>query len=630
MKFSAFIPRSLACRPKPRRSLGEVGRILFSLFRRFGVASTLVVLLSIFYLLPSVASVQAQTTETSPSYLETTAANTDRERVFSIFNGIISFTSCQLAGRDFVEEDLLCPGQENTEQVGGALGLLTGTIPMFYTSPASNVEYTHYLANNFGIAKSTYAQGEPEGFYALSPVLGIWTAVRNLTYIIAVVFFILIGFGIMVRFKVDPRTVMTIQNQIPKIIVALVLITFSYSIAGLMIDVMWLTTYTGLNVLGGSINQPEVAGEATRNILNNPLNYTNDLLNAGTEDDTVIGPLKGIRDVAFGVGSFAQANVDEIVREFLDIGQGECSGWWDKITSPVDCGIKASFAWVVGIIFHAIIALIIFFAIFIALLRVWIMLLKSYVYIIIYIALAPFWILLGLLPESSFGFTNWVKSLTARLLVFPATALLFMAARIFIDDSVAIKSGGAGGQQVDFIPPLVGNPNIIVGGDVGIGYLIAFGIIMLGPEMLTIMMDAFKRTPFKYTPAITKGLGLGAAVPGAIAGGIAGRMWKTDQHGRPAGVLDTALYSKLNDWRSNRGGRRHAIANRLIRPVSFVRGWREAPGGGQIPPPNLATGPGLLRRGINRVRRRGGNINPAAPTQPTAPNQPHGTNRDDV
>ena len=44
----------------------------------------------------------------------------------------------------------------------------------------------------------------------------------------------------MFRAKINPQTVVTIQSAIPKAVVALILVTFSYAIAGLMIDLMYL------------------------------------------------------------------------------------------------------------------------------------------------------------------------------------------------------------------------------------------------------------------------------------------------------------------------------------------------------------------------------------------------------
>lgn len=519
----------------------------------FGFVITLVS-----FLLLTAPSVQAQS---SPSF---TSENntTDRDKVFSVLNGIVSYSSCKLVGSDVVDIEQHCPGQNNDRKLGGVLGFITGTIPALYTAPASNFEYTHYLASNFGLAKTTYAQeNDPQGFNALSPIMGIWLAVRNLTYVISVVVFILIGFGIMIRFKIDPRTVMTLQNQIPKIIIALILITFSYAIAGLMIDLMWLSTYTGINVLGDTINNEESAGVATRNLLENPIPYAGSVLNAGRGDD--FGPFDGIRHLSSNVGDYVSDTADDAILTILfgTKRYDDCG-----VTNLGECA-KSAFQWLIRILVDPVVTLIIFFAVLIALVRIWIMLLKCYIYIIIYTILSPFWILLGLLPETRFGFTNWLKAMTARLLVFPATALLFMAARVFIDQSsgVAIQSGGT--QQYDFVPPLVGNPNILDGS--GLSYLIAFGIIMLGPELLQILMDAFKTQPFKYTPAITGGFSRGAAVGAAIGGGVLRAGFGKDAQGRP-GVIPWYLRQRVQRATQGRTPTR-LTNNRVVRGLNRVR-----------------------------------------------------------
>jgi len=45
---------------------------------------------------------------------------------------------------------------------------------------------------------------------------------------------------IMFRIKINPQTAITIQLALPKLIITLLLITFSYAIAGFMIDIFYL------------------------------------------------------------------------------------------------------------------------------------------------------------------------------------------------------------------------------------------------------------------------------------------------------------------------------------------------------------------------------------------------------
>ena len=61
-------------------------------------------------------------------------------------------------------------------------------------------------------------------------------AFRNFAYVLITLLFIIMGLMIMFRVKIDPRTVVSFQSALPKIIMALILVTFSYAIVGLLID----------------------------------------------------------------------------------------------------------------------------------------------------------------------------------------------------------------------------------------------------------------------------------------------------------------------------------------------------------------------------------------------------------
>ena len=65
----------------------------------------------------------------------------------------------------------------------------------------------------------------------------LWSVTRNIAYIGFVLVMIIVGFMIMFRSKVGGQTVVTIGNAIPKVVVGLVLVTFSFAIAGLILDI---------------------------------------------------------------------------------------------------------------------------------------------------------------------------------------------------------------------------------------------------------------------------------------------------------------------------------------------------------------------------------------------------------
>lgn len=67
-------------------------------------------------------------------------------------------------------------------------------------------------------------------------VFEIWKNARNAAYAFSIIILVAVGFMIMFRTKIDPRTAVSLTNSLPKIVIMLLLITFSYALGGLMID----------------------------------------------------------------------------------------------------------------------------------------------------------------------------------------------------------------------------------------------------------------------------------------------------------------------------------------------------------------------------------------------------------
>ena len=81
---------------------------------------------------------------------------------------------------------------------------------------------------------------ELSGYDYLKDVLKLdklWSISRNIAYLFLVVVMIVIGFMIMFRKSLPGQVVVSFGNAIPKVVVTLVLITFSFAIVGLMLDV---------------------------------------------------------------------------------------------------------------------------------------------------------------------------------------------------------------------------------------------------------------------------------------------------------------------------------------------------------------------------------------------------------
>lgn len=240
-------------------------------------------LLSSFYFLssPGFASAASQTI---PAQINTAAPtsnttpdvpNNSHFSTQSTVIEIMSAITCQLSGIDPINPKQPCLGidqitgkigflpktglpDEALAKSGGAIGAMGNMITMLYTPPLHTSDYFQNLAQNFGITKRAFAQQTGTGFDGLKPLQGLWTAFRNIVYLVFVIVFVVIGLAIMLRIKIDPRTVMTIQNQIPKIIVGILLVTFSYAISGFLIDMMYTTIYITGNVIASAETTPKM------------------------------------------------------------------------------------------------------------------------------------------------------------------------------------------------------------------------------------------------------------------------------------------------------------------------------------------------------------------------------------
>jgi hypothetical protein len=387
--------------------------------------------------------------------------------------GDISVLNCAFTG---AFDDVCTYTDATTGQVKpifehAAIPEISHYVAYMSTQPPAHVStyIADLLHNGFGLAQPAYAQGF--GFSALEPILQVWKAFRNLTYFLFVLIFIAVGFMIMFRAQINPQTVVTIQSALPKLVVTLILITFSYAIAGLVVDLIYLTIFltTALFQANGLLVDSNTASNALLSRTLFALGWQH-LMGAGDVAGHIAGAIGNlVNDALSGQGSIFLRTVGAVV------GGG---------------------ASVIG---YFIIAAAILFS----LLRAGLTLLKAYIGLILNIIFSPVQILFNALPNSS-AFTDWLKSLLANAAVFPATAIMLLLGIILAGGSnrptmatpeIAVPEGiGYGGYlnlelggPSGFVPPFVlpGNVNTVD----AIKALIALGIIMLLPEVLTIVKE---------------------------------------------------------------------------------------------------------------------------------------------
>ena len=366
-------------------------------------------------------------------------------------------------------------------QSGGVAGGVTNMISfMISTPPVNTQEYLADLGSSLGIVSPAYAQGT--GFNALKPVLPIWKAFLNIAYLAFIIIFIVIGFMIMFRAKINPQTVISIQAALPKIVVTLLIITFSYAIA--------LYVIVGVFQLGGLISN---SGEVINRLL----------------EKNVFGLAFDGRDLFIkGPASAIGGIIDGLAGE--------------------------TFGAIVEVLFYLVFSIILVFT----LIRILIMLLLSYSQIILGVIFSPFQLLMNALPGNN-SLMAWLKNLLANIAVFPITGLMFLLIGVFIgadptlDPVVCDKEfnpwcaeQGIGyfAQSSDaepaWQPPFISINKSYVGGGEGVGNpmlaMIALGMIMTIPSIVNIVKKSLKVEGGGFAAGIAGGIMAGPKVMAAV------------------------------------------------------------------------------------------------------------------
>ena len=256
----------------------------------------------------------------------------------------------------------------------GPAGLFAGGISALYSNPpASGIGEIKYMATRLfdlgtGV-QPAYAQSGGYGFSGLggnsgSAVRALWTASRNMAYLVMVILLVASGFLIMFRVKINPQTVVSLQTMIPKLIITMLLVTFSFAIAGFVIDLVYVIIVAFIGMLG--LNQLTTNLPGTINITTN---------------------------IPFALYAAVQT-LPTLFFSLLIVG----------IFSIALAGFTAGGSLLLG----AVIIAIIFIYFLIILWKILWMLIKAYVMIVLQIVIAPLQIMLDLVPGQQ-GFGPWLE-----------------------------------------------------------------------------------------------------------------------------------------------------------------------------------------------------------------------------
>lgn len=349
----------------------------------------------------------------------------------------------------FVYQNGMCNfyGQGCSEKYGNAENQNNGminnvanlmSVPYEYP-PASAIGWLQESVQDAGFVPATYAYSGV-GFSSLSGYMHIWKLFQELSFIILVLIMITIGFLIMFRVKIGSQAEIGIQNALPRIVIVMLLIAFSFPIAGFLIDMMYFILAIGVNVLfnagvtgtTGSTSSDLVNGYMTASMIDlwpgNPGFFGLGHRMYGLLPKAVSWSVQGIGYIVLvQYISSVTKWFSDTVYSLDDISIASFS--LGKLPRLIVQGLQLAmilflFPKVPGIIIGIIIMLTMLLFIF----KIFFILLSSYLKIILYIIFSPIILLFSAIPGiDTIGW--WIRNIIGELLTFPTVAIILMTGR---------------------------------------------------------------------------------------------------------------------------------------------------------------------------------------------------------
>ena len=337
----------------------------------------------------------------------------------------------------------------------------------FQSRSISGIGYVINKVQAFSITPEAKAQGFGYKIGA-NPVQEIWKASRDICYTLLIFVVIIFAFMIMFRVKLSPQTVVSIQSALPKIIITLILITFSYAIAGFLIDIM----YVIIGIISMFISHAKITSLESV-----------DIFQKLTDGHTVLSLIWSWW-VWFFMGSFS---------------------------------IPFFFGGIFSILFSLI---LIFVSVWFSVKIVWLTI-RTFINIMLLIIIAPFEILLGAIMQGM-GIGPWMKKMLANLSVYPTIGLMFIFSFFFIrqvfgPDRPLEMLGAHYPFQIngDFLASEAWQPPLSFGtkGAQFLWLMVGFGIFSIIPKTADIIKSMIERKPFDYGTAIGEAVKGPASIP---------------------------------------------------------------------------------------------------------------------
>lgn len=310
-------------------------------------------------------------------------------------NSMMSFAtqlSMGIAPQLFSNYDKLEASNASNFTKQGMLGMVdNGTRDLFENQPSTNL-YAHFMKEWIpGQGDGAiYAANDGYSFLMGIGIDDLWSKMRTIAYILFVIVLLVAGFMIMFRQKIGGQLAVSIFNALPNVIVGLILVTFSFAIVGLILNISVLLT----NVIGALLDP---TGQSLA-FIDSPWALIWGNANANATRGL-------ITDIATDIGGVAIAGVIiGAIIALASVGTGIGVGLAVAATGPFIFFLFV--VAVLGILLYASI-------------RVYITLVVAFLGIIIDTILAPVILAMSSLPGSQDMRGEWFRRILRNALTFP-------------------------------------------------------------------------------------------------------------------------------------------------------------------------------------------------------------------
>jgi len=324
---------------------------------------------------------------------------------------------------------------------------------VFADRPLSGISYIRNVINK--LSPVTTVRAQEAGFGAngaLYAGLFLWKAARDISFFLFVLVAVAFAFMVMFRVKLSPQVAITVQVALPKIVVTLILVTFSYAIAGLLVDLMYVIMGLFSTLIVGSLSGSGFVGDLAAGGV---FNFINGNLGGAAGS---LGGFSLLIYFIFYLILFAIALTLAFVSSLLSV----------SLSSIVFSLLL--------VIFWVVLIFILLWYIF----KITYVLFKNLAAVYGLVIIGPLQITLGALyPQAGFG--AWAKKLFSKLMVFPLTGIFLFLAFILLFDSIGLSLYGILHNNVLFE---LWNGVMKLGNSLGIPLVGAEVRTLWGPPML--------------------------------------------------------------------------------------------------------------------------------------------------